>query len=117
MYVSRLLATYSLSNQIGPSLNLLLRLNLNNQKDTKYDLRFHLYPGISAVQTLGGNSILIQVSKNISVIFSSKSQQLSIEKSIFLGSNKILNNLCITISGDLNNNDKIINWEIKKNIN
>lgn len=91
--------------------------NLNNQKDTKYDLRFHLYPGISAVQTLGGNSILIQVSKNISLIFSSKSQQLSIEKSIFLGSNKILNNLCITISGDLNNNDKIINWEIKKNIN
>ena len=31
-----------------------------------YSIRFHLYPGISAVKTIGGNSILIQFKKNFS---------------------------------------------------
>ena len=29
-----------------------------------YSIRFHLYPGINAVQTMGKNSILIQIEKN-----------------------------------------------------
>ena len=32
-------------------------------------LRFHLYPGIRAVKTMGGNSVLIQINKNKSLIF------------------------------------------------
>ena len=82
----------------------------------KYNIRFHLSPGIEAIHTMGGNNILIKIDKNKSLIFSSKNELLSIEKSIFLGGNKILNNLCITLSGSLNDN-KIINWKIKKNIN
>ena len=39
-----------------------------------------------------------------------------IEKSIFLGGYKILDNTCITISGNLVNKNKVIFWEIKKNI-
>lgn len=82
----------------------------------KFSIRFHLNPGISAVQTMGGKSILIQISKNKSLIFKSYGERLSLEKSIFLGGNKILNNLCINITGDVISNIKKINWEIRKNI-
>jgi len=83
--------------------------------EVNYSIRFHLYPGISAVQTMGGNSILLQIEKNKSLVFSSSEQKMSIEKSIFLGRNQILNNFCITIYGKINNESKNINWEIKKN--
>ena len=63
-----------------------------------------------------GDSVLIHINKNKSLIFSSKDQQLSVEKSIFLGKNKILNNLCITISGNLINKNKFINWKIIKSV-
>ena len=81
-----------------------------------YSIRFHLYPGINAVQTMGKNSILIKVEKNKSLIFTTNGDNLILEKSIFLGRNQIVNNFCITISGTLNNseNKKII-WELKKN--
>ena len=82
----------------------------------KFCIFFHLFPGISVVPTLGGSSILIQIRKNKSLIFQSSNQNLSIEKSIFLGGNKILNNQCIIIVGDIIYEEKIINWEIKKPI-
>ena len=63
---------------------------------------------------MSGNSVLIQLSKNKSLIFSSEKDSILLEKSIFLGGTKILNNTCITISGNLVNKNKIINWEIKK---
>ncbi len=89
-------------------------INKYSREDVRYDIRFHLYPGISAVQTMGGNSVLIQIKKNKSLMFTSKGQKLFIEKSIFLAGNKILNNLCITISGNIINETKIINWQIEK---
>ena len=91
-------------------------INKNSRKNVKFDIRFHLYPGIAAFQTIGGGSILIQLGKNKSLIFTSMGQKLSIEKSIFFGGNKILNNLCITISGSIINQTKKIKWEFKKNI-
>jgi uncharacterized heparinase superfamily protein len=90
-------------------------LNKNSNLNTDYAIRFHLYPGISAVQTISGNSILIQLKKNKSLFFSSEGNKISIENSIFLGRNKILNNNCITISGKTNLENKIISWNIKKN--
>ena len=81
-----------------------------------YSLRFHLYPGLTAVKTMGGNSVLIQISKNKSLIFTVVDEPILLEKSIFLGGNKILDNTCITVSGNLVNKDKNIRWEIKKNI-
>ena len=90
-------------------------INKNSRKNVKFDIRFHLYPGIAAFQTMGGGSILIQLGKNKSLIFTSMGQKLSIEKSIFFGGNKILNNLCITISGSIINETKKIKWEFKKN--
>jgi uncharacterized heparinase superfamily protein len=65
---------------------------------------------------MSGNSALIKLSKNKSLIFTVNDEALKLEKSIFLGKKKILDNTCITISGNLVNKNKTINWEIKKNI-
>jgi uncharacterized heparinase superfamily protein len=87
-----------------------------NKLSNDYNIRFHLYPGINAVQTIGKNSILIQIEKNKSLLFTANGENISLEKSIFLGRNKIINNSCITISGILKNNEnKKISWELKKN--
>ena len=82
----------------------------------RYVFRFHMNPELTVVKTMGGNSALIQISKNKSLIFSIDNEALEIEKSIFLGRKKILDNTCITISGNLVNKNKSFNWEIKKNI-
>ncbi len=82
----------------------------------KYDVRFHLYPGLTAVQTLGGSNLLIQINKNKALLFSTNEKSLKIEKSIFFGGQKVLDNYCIVISGIMENNEKIINWEIVKKI-
>jgi len=82
----------------------------------KYDIRFHLYPGLTAVQTLGGNTLLIQINKNKALLFSTNGESLKIEKSIFFGRQKVLNNYCIVISGIMKNSEKTIDWEIKKKI-
>ena len=82
----------------------------------RYVFRFHFTPGLTVVKTMGGNSALIQVSKNKSLIFTVNNEMLKIDKSIFLGRQKILDNACITISGNLVNKNKSFSWEIKKNI-
>jgi uncharacterized heparinase superfamily protein len=102
------------SNLLGE--DSLLALNENNKSINKYSIRFHLYPGVTAVQTMGKNKILIQIEKNKSLLFVTNEDNLILEKSIFLGRNKIINNFCITISGNLNNNEnKHVTWELKKN--
>ena len=63
---------------------------------------------------MSGNSALIQISKNKSLLFSVNDENLEIEKSIFFGEKKIIDSSCITISGNLVNKNKIFNWEIKK---
>ncbi len=79
-----------------------------------FSVRFHIYPGIEAVQTVGGNEILLQINKNNSLIFSSKKRNAQIEKSLFMGRNKILNNNCIVIYGNTQNENTNIEWELKK---
>ena len=94
----------------------LIAVNENRELFNMYSIRFHLYPGITAVQTMGKNSILIQIEKNKSLIFTSNGDSLALEKSIFLGRNQIINNFCITVSGTLNNcENKDITWELKRN--
>ena len=90
--------------------------NKNIKLTNNYSIRFHLYPGINAVKTIGGKSILIQIEKNKSLVFTANGENISLEKSIFLGRNQIINNSCITISGTLKKSEsKSINWELKKN--
>ena len=85
-------------------------------KPINYSIRFHLYPGLTAIKTMGGNSVLIKISKNKSLIFTVIDESILLEKSIFLGRNKILDNTCVSVSGNLVNKNKTIHWEIKKNI-
>ena len=87
-----------------------------NSKPINFNIRFHLYPGLTAVKTMSGDSVLIQLSKNKSLIFTVLNETIRLEKSIFLGSTKILDNTCVTVSGNLVNKDKVIHWEIKKKI-
>ncbi len=82
----------------------------------RYVFRFHLNPGLSAVKTMSGNSVLIQISKNKSLIFTMDDENLEIEKSIYLGGKKILDNTCITVAGNLVNKSKSFIWQIKKKI-
>ncbi len=82
----------------------------------RYVFRFHLNPKLSAVKTMSGNGALIQISKNKSVLFTVKDENIEIEKSVYLGGKKILENTCITISGNLVNKSKSFNWEIRKSI-
>ncbi len=82
----------------------------------KYDVRFHLYPSVTAVQTIGGNNLLIQINKNNTLLFSTKEKDLKIEKSIFFGGQKVLDNYCILLSGIMDGDEKTINWEIIKKI-
>ena len=63
---------------------------------------------------MSGSSVLIQISKNKSLIFRVIEENIVLEKSIFLGRNRILDNTCITISGNLVNKSKSFNWEIIK---
>ena len=86
---------------------------LENNKIAKINVRFHLHPSITAVQTMSGNSILIQLNKNNSLVFTSEGNKILLEKSIFLAKNKILNNLCINIAKEIKNNETIM-WEIRK---
>ena len=65
---------------------------------------------------MSGNSALIQISKNKSLLFNVSNENLEIEKSIFLGEKKIIDSYCITIKGNLVNKNKIFNWVIRKNI-
>ena len=51
---------------------------------------------------MSGNSALIQISKNKSLLFRVNNESNNIEKSIYLGGKKILDSTCITISGNLN---------------
>jgi len=92
------------------------RLRKSINSNVKYDVRFHLYPGLLAVQTIGGNNLLVQINKNNALLFSTNEKNLKIEKSIFFGGNKVLDNYCILISGVMENNEKTIDWEIKKKI-
>ena len=82
----------------------------------RYVFRFHINPELAVVKTMSEKSALIQISKNKSLIFTVNNEALEVEKSIFLGGKKILDNACITISGNLVNKNKSFNWEIKKNI-
>ena len=62
----------------------------------RYAFRFHINPELSVVKTMSGNSALIQISKNKSLIFTINEENLEIEKSIFLGEKKIIDSACIT---------------------
>ena len=73
----------------------------------RYAFRFHINPKLNVVKTMSGNSALIQISRNKSLIFTINDENLEIEKSIFLGEKKIIDSAVITVSGNLFNKNII----------
>ena len=51
----------------------------------RYMFRFHLNPKLTAIKNMSGNSALIQIQKNKSLIFTIKDENIEIEKGIYLG--------------------------------
>jgi len=82
----------------------------------RYSFRFHINPELTVVKTMGGNGALLQISKNKSLLFTIKNEEIKIEKSIFLGEKKSVDSACITIAGNLVNKNKSFIWEIRRNI-
>ena len=79
-----------------------------------YSIRFHIYPGIKVVKTKGGDTVLINLQSGEGWLLKSIENNLNIEKNIFFGRKKILNNECICISGSFNEPETIINRQIEK---
>ena len=91
-----------------------LLIKKNGSSNVEFSIRFHLYPGINTVQTISGKSILLQINKNKSWVFSSENQKIDVEKSLFLGGRKALNTQCIVIYGKTEDENVNIEWKLKK---
>ena len=57
----------------------------------------------------------IQIDKSL-VAAKMNIANIEIQKGVYLGGKKILDNTCISTSGNLVNKDKSFNWEIKKRL-
>ena len=80
-----------------------------------YFIRFHVYPDVKIVKTKAENSVLISTSSGEGWLLSSNTNNFYIEKNIFLGNkNKIINNECISISGNMNKETISIKWKIER---
>tara|TARA_Y100000590_G_scaffold82616_1_gene92088 strand:+ start:848 stop:2503 length:1656 start_codon:yes stop_codon:yes gene_type:complete len=92
-----------------------LKKTKSYHKPLVYFIRFHIYPDTKIVKTKAGNSILISLSNGEGWSLHCKTNNLEIEKNIFLGNkNKIINNESVFISEKIDDEKISINWEIKK---
>ena len=80
-----------------------------------YTVRFHIYHNVKIAKTKSGNSILISLSNGEGWLLRSETNDLNVEKSVFLGNkNKVISNECIFISGDILKDIISIKWELEK---
>ena len=80
-----------------------------------YFIRFHIYPNTKIVKTKGGNSILISLSNGEGWLLQSETNNLEIEKNIYLGNkNKIINNESVSISGNISEEIVSIKWKMER---
>ena len=80
-----------------------------------YFVRFHIYPNTKIVKTMAGNSILISLSNGEGWSLLSETNNLEIEKNIFLGNkSRIINNESISMSGKISSEVVSIKWTIER---
>ena len=92
-----------------------LKKTKNYSKSLNYFIRFHIYPNTKIVKTMAGNSVLISLSNGEGWSLISETNNFQIEKNIFLGNkNKIINNECIFISGNVDKEIIAVKWKIEK---
>ena len=87
----------------------------NYSKPLIYFVRFHIYPDTKIIKTKAGNSVLISLANGEGWLLQSKTNNFEIEKNIFLGNkNKIINNESVSISGNINEEIILIEWDIER---
>ena len=80
-----------------------------------YFIRFHVYPNTKIVKTIAGNSVLISLSNGEGWSLLSETNNLEIEKNIFLGNkSRIINNESISMSGKISGEIVSIKWTIER---
>ena len=85
-----------------------------NNRNFKFDIRFHLEPNIKLMKTQDNKSILIEL-EDEGWKFTCDNYEINIDNGLYFGNkNSYIENQNIFVSGILNNNEENIKWEIKK---
>ena len=85
-----------------------------NNKNYKFDIRFHVEPDVRLMKTQDNKSILIQL-ENEGWKFTCDNFDINIDNGLYFGNkNSYTNNQNVFISGISNNQIENIKWEIKK---
>ena len=83
-------------------------------KTTNFEIRFHFTPDTKVTKTQDGKAILIEL-ENSGWRFYCKDHLIDIDSGLYFGNkNSSVENQNIYISGITQNEDQIIDWEIKK---
>ena len=80
----------------------------------KFDIRFHMIPGVKLTKTLDNRTILIEI-ENSGWKFSTNCETINIENGIYFGKKNLkVENQNICISGKIDKVDQEIKWEFEK---
>ena len=80
----------------------------------KFDIRFHMMPGVKLTKTLDNKTILIEI-KNSGWKFTTNCETINIESGLYFGNkNSFSESQNICLSGSIKNIDQEIKWEFEK---
>ena len=80
----------------------------------KFDIRFHMIPGVKLTKTLDNRTILIEI-ENSGWKFSTNCETINIENGIYFGKKNLkIENQNICISGKIDKVDQEVKWEFEK---
>ena len=89
-------------------------INKNNNKNFKFEIRFHLEPNVKVMKTQDNKSILIDLN-NEGWKFISNENNIDISNGLYFGKkNSFTNNQNIFISGVTDSKNQTIKWELIK---
>ena len=92
-----------------------LKKTKNFSTPLNFFVRFHIYPDTKVVKTMSGNSILISLTNGEGWSLLSNTNNLEIEKNVFLGNkSRIINNESIYISGKISEEIVSIKWTLER---
>ena len=85
-----------------------------NNRNFKFDIRFHLEPNIKLMKTQDNKSILIEL-EDEGWKFTCDNYEINIDNGLYFGNkNSYIENQNIFVSGILDNNEENVKWEIKQ---
>ncbi|OCW82124.1 heparinase [Pelagibacteraceae bacterium GOM-A5] len=89
-------------------------ISKNKLESKKYDIRFHMEPGVKLTKTLDNKTILIEI-ENSGWRFSSNCENINIESGIYFGNKNLSSeNQNICLSGKTNDISLEIKWVFEK---